>query len=260
MRINIKSILKSISIFLVDNFRQSQHLEYRLLKRGHLLYQHEVKKQDKLFDIYINDYLSEIQNFPYKSPKELQEKTRIHSKVSNLFLGRPDLILKYFDSKTFNFQDYKNLINKYNTTIISPIEEENEESTIFAPFNELKFYTLNDKKIENELRKFVLECYENGTMHLGDRNFGYFLKHKHPAYSTTKQYTEAWTLYIGKYEPRDNCKYISDPSHWKNISEIDATLKSLERIENFYSIFMQEDSPIIRNIQRDKSKLLELKK
>lgn len=260
MKQSLKSLLSSFKSFLIDDFYQSQHLEYRLLKRGHLLYQHEVKKQDKLFDIYINDYLAEIQNFTYKSPKELQEKTRIHSKVSNLFLGRPDLIQKHFDNKNFNFQDYKALIKEYNTTIIPLKEEEKEEPTPFAPSNELKFYTLDDKRIENELKQFVLECYENGTMHLGDRNFGYFLKHKHPAYSTTKQYTEAWTLYIGKYEPRDNCKYISDPSHWKNISEVDATFKSLERIENFYLIFMQEDSPIIRNIQRDKSKLLELKK
>lgn len=97
MKINIKSILKSIGVFLVDNFHQSLHLEYRLLKRGFILYQHEVLKQNKTFELYARDYLSEIHNFQYKTQKELSEKSRIHTRVSDIFTLRPDLIQQYFD-------------------------------------------------------------------------------------------------------------------------------------------------------------------
>lgn len=125
MATKVKNIFKSISDFLMDNLHQWQILEYRLLKRGHLLYQHEVVKQNKSFDIYINDYLAEIQNFTYKTNKEFQEKTRSHNKIVSIFINRPNLIEKYFESAMFNYKDYKSLLKEYNVT---PIRKEETTS------------------------------------------------------------------------------------------------------------------------------------
>ncbi|MFV0419774.1 MAG: hypothetical protein ACK5KT_13715 [Dysgonomonas sp.] len=130
MKINIKFILKSIYAFLMDNFHQSQNLEYRLLKRSYVLYRHEVLKQNKTFELYIRDYLSEIHNFQYKTPKELSEKSRIHTRVSDIFTLRPDLIKQYFDKTNFVFIDYKILIKEYNTTLIDIEQEEPQPQSI----------------------------------------------------------------------------------------------------------------------------------
>lgn len=225
------------------------------------LYQYKVLKKGERYDIFVYDYCNSNLMLPVQvdsnvsiSASDYNAKNEIYNQIKYILENRIDLVEKHFNQKCFSYQDYKRLIADYTNTY-PPLEEK----LIETKSSNAKFYNLNDEIIEDRLREFVLECYQNGTMHIGDRNFGYFLKHKHPAYSTAKQYAEAWTLYIGKYEPRDNCKYISDPSYWKNVSEIDATLKSLERIENFYSAFMQEGSPIIKNIQRDKNKLEELK-
>lgn len=126
-----KHIFKSIGSFLMDNFHQSQHLEYRLLKRGYILFQHEVIKQGKTFGLYVRDYLAEIQNFNYKTQKELSEKTRTHTRVSDIFSLRSDLIEQYFQKSSFEFNDYRKLIKEYN---ISNVTE--EETQLLSAENE----------------------------------------------------------------------------------------------------------------------------
>ena len=228
MRIIIKSIFKSIYAFLTDNFRQSLHLEYRLLKRGYLLYQHEVIKLGKTFEPYIRDYLSEIQNFQYKTEKELSEKSRIHARVSDIFSLRSDLIKQYFDKSDFVFADYKKLIREYNTTIIGAEETLTEDSI------EQEQPTIEDleeklSKVRTEILKY--ESGEKQPKHIGQRMFGYLLKANYfVAYNDEQRFSE-WQKFTG-LDSKPEMSYLRDPDYNKN--ETDKINKQLKSIEEFF--------------------------
>lgn len=158
---------------MTDNLRQSQNLEYNFLKRGYILYQHEVLKQGKIFELYTNDYLSEIHNFNYKTEKEFSKQTRIHTRVFNIFLLRPDLIKQYFDRTDFVFVDYKNLIEEYDIIVTE------HEILQFENITEQEQIDINN--IEEKLSKVRAEIfkYESGekqSKHIGHRMFGYLIK------------------------------------------------------------------------------------
>lgn len=167
-------------------------------------------------------------------------------RVLNLLQNRKDLVEEYFTKDSFDYRDYLSMIEAFKATTFLPTNSTNRT-----------FYNITDEFVSNKVKEFILKCHEpGGTMSLGDRNFGYYIKHRHAELSSAKQYIEAWNRYIGEeLAPRDNCKYISDPSYWKNPTEISATLKALEKIEAFYLGLMQDDSPIIKNIQKDKIEL-----
>ncbi|MDR1715403.1 MAG: hypothetical protein LBS20_06125, partial [Prevotella sp.] len=178
----------------MDNFHQSQHLEYRLLKRGYILYQHEVVKQGKTFGLYAHDYLAEIQNFNYKTERELSEKTRIHTRVSDIFSFRADLINRYFGKTNFVFVDYKNLMKEYNTTVIEQDEPEIENIIEQKPVDP---DNLEEKlsKVRTEILKY--ESGEKQPKHIGHRIFGYLLKaHYLNAYNDEQRLAE-WQKFTG---------------------------------------------------------------
>lgn len=224
----IKCVFKSIGSFLMDNIRQSQNLEYRLLKRGYILYQHEVIKQDKTFEVYIRDYLAEINNFKYKTEKELSEKTRIHTRVFDIFSLRADLINRYFGKTNFVFVDYKNLMKEYNTTVIEQDEPEIEniiEQKPVYPDN------LEEKlsKVRTEILKY--ESGEKQPKHIGHRIFGYLLKaHYLNAYNDEQRLAE-WQKFTG-LESKPEMSYLRDPDYNKN--ETNKINKQLKSIEEFF--------------------------
>ena len=217
----VKNIFKSISAFLMDNFRQWQVLEYRLLKRGHLLYQHEVVKQKKSFDIYINDYLAEIQNFTYKTNKEFQEKTRSHNKIVSIFQNRPNLIEKYFESVNFNYKDYKSLLKEYNTTSIR--EEETIQPNIVDEEKLLK--------VKNEILKY--ESGEKQPKHIGQRMFGYLLKANYFLAYNDEQRLIEWQNFTG-LDSKPEMSYLRDPLYNKNSIDKDKFTTQLKQIEEFF--------------------------
>lgn len=230
MATKVKNIFKSISTFLMDNFHQSQNLEYRLLKRAHLLYQYEVIKQKKSFDIYSNDYLAEIHNFTYQSPKELQEKTRMHSKVSNLLICRPDLIQKYFNKKDFYFQDYKDLVKEYNTTSIVK-DDVPPISSIEKPILDSNSIEEKLSKVRNEILKY--ESGEKQPKHIGQRMFGYLLKANYfIAYNDEQRLTE-WQNFT-ELESKPEMSYLRDPLYNKNSIDKDKFSIQLKQIEEFF--------------------------
>lgn len=225
-----KDIFKLVSAFLMDNLRQSQNLEYRLLKRGYILYQHEVLKQEKIFELYIRDYLSEIQNFQYKTEKELSEKSRIHSRVSNIFLLRPDLIKPYFDEKDFVYVDYKNLIKEYNTTIIEHEESQSE--------NIIKQEQIDINNTEEKLSKVRAEIlkYESGEKqpkHIGHRMFGYLIKSGYINAYNDRQRIEQWKVFTG-LESLPEISYLRDPLYNKNSIDKNKFATQLKQIEEFF--------------------------
>lgn len=227
MNSNLKSILKSIYSFLTDNLRQSQNLEYRLLKRGYILYQHEVLKQGKIFELYTNDYLSEIHNFQYKTPKELSEKTRIHTRVSNIFLLRPDLIKQYFDKTDFVSVDYKNLIKEYDTTII---EQEEPQSESIIEQEQIDINNTEEKlsKVRTEILKY--ESGEKQPKHIGHRMFGYLIKSGYINAYNDRQRIEQWKEFT-ELESLPEISYLRDPDYNKNETDkINAQLKSIEEL------------------------------
>ncbi len=221
MATKVKNIFKSIFAFLMDNFHQWQVLEYRLLKRGHLLYQHEVVKQNKSFDIYINDYLAEIQNFTYKTDKEFQEKTRSYNKVVSIFQNRPNLIEKYFESTNFNNKDYKNLLKEYNTSPVS--KEETTQSNIG---DEEKFL-----KIKKEILKY--ESGEKQPKHIGQRMFGYLLKANYFLAYNDEQRLAEWQNFTG-LDSKPEMSYLRDPLYNKNSIDKDKFATQLKQIKEFF--------------------------
>ena len=221
MTTKVKNIFKSISAFLMDNFHQWQFLEYRLFKRGHLLYQHEVVKQDKSFDIFINDYLAEIQNFTYKTDKEFQEKSRSHAKIVSIFLNRPNLIEKYFENVSFNYKDYKSLLKEYNTTPIR--EEETIQPNIV---DEEKFL-----KVKKEILKY--ESGEKQPKHIGQRMFGYLLKANHFLAYNDEQRLAEWQNFTG-LDSKPEMSYLRDPLYNKNSIDKDKFATQLKQIEEFF--------------------------
>ena len=221
MTTKVKNIFKSISAFLMDNFHQWQFLEYRLFKRGHLLYQHEVVKQDKSFDIFINDYLAEIQNFTYKTDKEFQEKTRSHNKVVSIFLNRPNLIEKYFEGAIFTYKDYKSLLKEYNTT---PIRM--EETTQPNIGDEEKLL-----KVKNEILKY--ESGEKQPKHIGQRIFGYLLKANYFLAYNDEQRLAEWQNFTG-LDSKPEMSYLRDPLYNKNSIAKDKFATQLKQIEEFF--------------------------
>lgn len=235
MKTNPKSILKSIYLFLVDNFHQSQSLEYRLLKRAYLLYQHEVLKQSKTFEIYVRDYLAEIHNFNYATSKELVNKTRIHTKVSDIFIHRPDLIKQYFDLQRFDFKAYKQLIKDNTSSIV-------QEQIIDAPYSQEQpqIDNLEEKlaKVKAEILKY--ESGEKQPKHIGQRMFGYLLKANYLNAYNDEQRLEAWKEFTG-LEQRPEMSFLRDPNYNKNETiKINQQLKQIE--EFFYLIGL--DIPI----------------
>ncbi len=230
----IKYKLKSVGVFLMDNLHQSLHLEYRLLKRGYLFYQHEVTKQGKTFELYVGDYLSEIQNFNYKTGKELSEKTRIHARVSDIFSLRPDLIKQYFSQNDFVFTNYRNLTKEYDTSImeeeISRPLPDTEENIVEQPSSD----NLEEKlaKVRAEILKY--ESGEKKPKHIGQRIFGYLLKaHYLNAYNDEQRLAE-WQKFTG-LGSKPEMSYLREPDYNKNeTNKINKQLKSIE--EFFYLI------------------------
>ncbi len=233
-------------------YKEMTDKQYQLFYETYSSYQKDVLKEKKSYRAFLNEYQNSHSfiSIPTDSygnvlVDELNKKNLHINCMLDILQHRKDLIDKYFQKDSFGYSDYLSLVGDYSATAL-PFEDDISRRN----------YRLEDEFVERKVKEFVLNCYEgNGVMSLGDRNFGYYIKHRHPEMSTARQYTDAWNKYIGKHEPRDKCKYISDPSYWKNQTEIPATLESIERIELFYLSLLQEDSLIINTIRKDIIKL-----
>jgi predicted membrane protein len=230
-------------------YKEMTDKQYQKFLVAYTSYRNEILKAGNSYDIFFTDFCNSNSYIVVPTDSggnilvdELNKANLYLGRVLNLLQNRKDLVEEYFTKDSFDYCDYLSMIEAF-------------KATTFLPTNST-FYNITDEIVSNKVKEFILKCYEpGGTMSLGDRNFGYYIKHRHSELSSAKQYAEAWNKYIGKFEPRDNCKYISDPSYWKNPTEISATLKALEKIEAFYLSLMQDNSPIIKNIQKDKIEL-----
>ena len=172
-------------------------LKYKSL---YFLYQERVLNQKQRYDIFVSEYCNSNSMLivktdvnGYINASDYNEKNKLYQQIKYILENRCDLIENYFNQESFDYKDYVLLISDYKLTL-SPTESTASTPT-FKYFENLEHDSINEK-----LKQFVLICYEdNGVKHLGDRCFGYFIRHRHPAYSSTKQYTDAWYKYIGKY-------------------------------------------------------------
>lgn len=232
-------------------YKELTDKDFRLYRNAYQKYQEEVLEKKGDYNNAIEEYWHSIENFSVPTDdsgsirldilnKENVNRKRIYAILHNM----RDVVEKYFRNDKFGYNEYLSLLDEYKKTNVYSGNYVNEYTSV------------NHDIVKEKLKEFVLSCYEQGgVMSLADRNFGYFIKHIHPEASTPTQYLFYWNKYIGKYEPRDNCRYITDPSYWKNESEISATIKSLIRIETFYSELIPQDSLIIKCIQRDMDSL-----
>ena len=255
----ITGFLTYIRISQCNWYKELTDRNFLKYKNVYFLYRSKVIDKKQLYNIFVGEYCNSNSMLIVKTDvngninvSDYNEKNKVYQQIKYILENRSDLVKKYFNQKVFNYKDYISLLSDYRSTL--------PPTQITSSTSALKYYDdLEHELINEKLKEFVLVCYgDNGVKHLGDRCFGYFIKHRHPAYSSTKQYTDAWNKYIGEYEPRDGCRYIGDPSYWKNENEIGATLKTLDKISNFYSAFMSSESLIMENIQKDIEKLSEL--
>lgn len=261
LSILVLGLLSYLKISQLDWYKELTDRGYLKFRELFFSYKVKVIEQKQRYDIFVFEYCNsnvmlstKADNVGNVIPADYNAKNNINQQIKYILENRSDLVEKYFHQDVFAYEDYTSLINDYKSTL-SPSEVSNQ---IVLENPSFKFYNLDDEKIEKELQEFVLESYKGGKMHLADRNFGYFLMHRHPAYVLSTQYIRAWDKYIGEYEPRDNCRYISDPAYWKSPTEIDTTLKALRQILNFYLAFMVVEAPIIKAIQKDIERLSEL--
>ena len=219
-----KKIVQSLQSTLSDIFWQSQNLEYRLLKRGFLTYQNEVIKKGKTFELFVSDYIAEIHNFTCNE-QNLAMKTRIHTRVCNIFLLRPDLIKKYFANNTFDHNAYKQLVVNYDkseiipTAAISIEEKENQPSKVFDIDEALS-------KVQAEILKY--ESGEKSPKHYAHRMFGYLLKEKYFKALNDDQRLDEWQKFTG-LESKPEMDYLRNPdSNKNNTSKINQQLKEID--------------------------------
>ena len=224
MQNKFKKILQSLQSTLSDIFWQLQNLEYRLLKRGFLIYQSEVIKKGKTFELFVSDYIAEIHNFTCNE-KNIATKTRIHTRVCNIFLLRPDLIKEYFADKSFDYKAYKLLVASYDKSEIIPAATHSNEEKENQPSKELDIDEALSK-VRAEIRKYESE--EKTPKHYGHRMFGYLLKEKYFEALNDDQRLDQWQRFTG-LESKPEMDYLRNPdSNKNNTSKINQQLKKID--------------------------------
>ena len=229
MQNRFKKILQSLQSTLSDIFWQSQNLEYRILKRGFLTYQSEVIKKGKTFQLFVSDYIAEIHNFTCNE-QNLATKTRIHTRVCNILLLRPDLIKESFADIFFDYKAYKQLVANYDkseiipTVTISSEEKENQPSKVLDIDEALS-------KVRAEILKY--ESGEKKPKHLGQRMFGYLIKSGYFTAYNDEQRSEAWKSFTG-LDTKPEMSYLRNPEYNKNSMDEEDLRSKLKTIEEFF--------------------------
>ena len=238
----------------LDNLEQLKNLE----KLSELKQLNDLTKLENLTELKQLERLTKLENLA--ELKQLDGLTELNNLKHLNNLEELTQLKQLKDLK--KLENLKCLDNLEQLNKLDALSESENPNKINVSNILSKQEYLNDVgkvEIELEVKNFVLNCYsKGGVKSLGDRCFGYFLRHRDPSCFTFKQCLNAWGTYIGEFKPRDNCKYVRDPATYKTSSNVNATLESLYKIRNFYSTITQNDSPIIQNIKDDINNLLDL--
>ena len=167
----------------------------------------------------------------------------IPEKLISIFKDRPDLIQKYFDDPTFNYDSAKQLIHEYNTTTDSP---SNVESNTIV--NELKeeIPSLSDDEIlsfsnEERIQHVIDLCidkakayniYKNKTGHMATRIGGYLFVSKYLNETELESRKEIWErLTCSKIGDKT---YLYSPYTQKNKYKI-TIIRHLKELADFFN-------------------------
>jgi len=219
---------------------------YGLFSNAFKSYRSEVINRKKLYERYVDDFC--IKNTSqthdrlnkYGTVVSSPEKNCIKNRVQNLLNTRPDLVVKFFQEKTFTYKDYKQMIDEYDTTypIQKPsahlIELKQKEDDILFMQND----TSNEKtiRLDNDIadqtnnksvlitekqerlvrERILIYNSDNNKMHLGDRLFGYLLKAKIYSAKTPKERLYFWHKLLGDdIRPSDTHLFYA-PHHMRS--------------------------------------------
>ena len=94
-------------------------------------YQLEVISDKKLFQRFVNDFISFHLPVFSDDSNVIREHTRNLSNVYELLTEREDLVAKYFTKASFTLEDFKKMIFEFNH-----VENVNERPSFIAQFNE----------------------------------------------------------------------------------------------------------------------------
>lgn len=94
-------------------------------------YQLEVINDKKLFQRFVNDFISFHLPVFSEDSNVIREHTRNLSNVYELLTEREDLVAKYFTKASFTLEDFKKMIFEFNH-----VEHVNERPSFIAQFNE----------------------------------------------------------------------------------------------------------------------------
>jgi len=217
---------------------------YGLFSNAFKSYRSEVINRKKLYERYVDDFC--IKNTSqthdrlnkYGTVVSSPEKNCIKNRVQNLLNTRPDLVVKFFQEKTFTYKDYKQMIDEYDTT--SPIqktgvdlieskqneskdfpfqkESSNKKSVLleYSFLNKINFDSVqnNEDKL-NLIKEIILLCYsQSSKRQFGDRIFGYLIKSQFIPTITTEDQLNEWHKIFGEEMKPSNPTLLSTPGEY----------------------------------------------
>jgi len=217
---------------------------YKLINTAFYAYRLEVINNKKLYGIYVDDFC--IKNTSqthdrlnkYGTVVSSPEKNCIKNRVQNLLNTRPDLVVKFFQEKTFTYKDYKQMIDEYDTTYpiqktgVDLIESKQNESIDFSFqkessnkksvlleysfLNKINFDSVqnNEDKL-NLIKEIILLCYsQSSKRQFGDRIFGYLIKSQFIPTITTEDQLNEWHKIFGEEMKPSNPTLLSTPGEY----------------------------------------------
>lgn len=236
---------------------------YKLLRTAFNSYRSEVINRKKLYDRYVDDFCvkhtRQVPDFLNKHGvvDSSNEKNCIRNRVQKLLETRPDLVHKYFRERAFNYKDYVQLVEEFDTTYpvqklgVDLIElkqkegdklfmqDDSSNEKIIRSANDITYQT-NDKSVQitEEQKTFVKErilMYISGEnkIHLGHRIFGYLIKAKIFRATNSKQRLEVLHEFLGEdiIINSSAANLLYKPNYSRSILQID----QLEEIQIFFS-------------------------
>ena len=217
---------------------------YKLINTAFYAYRLEVLNNKKLYGIYVDDFcIKNTSQTPdrlnkYGTVVSSPEKNCIKNRVQNLLNTRPDLVVKFFQEKTFTYKDYKQMIDEYDTTYpiqktgVDLIESKQNESIDFSFqkessnkksvlleysfLNKINFDSVqnNEDKL-NLIKEIILLCYsQSSKRQFGDRIFGYLIKSQFIPTITTEDQLNEWHKIFGEEMKPSNPTLLSTPGEY----------------------------------------------
>jgi hypothetical protein len=197
-------------------------------------YRLEVIHNKKLYDRYVDDFcVKHTRQTPdhlnkYGVVESSKEKNCIKNRVQKLLETRPDLVQKYFQERAFNYKDYKQMVEEFDTTVPLQILVEfppKEADILTSKFDDVKHI------IKDEILKYENKI--DNPKHKGQRIFGYILKEGYiNASKNNEQRLDAWREFTGLEDNTPEFHYLRNPSTNKNSSKI--INKQLKEIDEFF--------------------------